>query len=69
MGYIDYQIKKITGRLIKIDPVKIIQSDLKNYKKLDVDFNEGIEVLKEIFGNEFLNSVLSFKKSELSTGL
>ncbi len=67
MGLIDYQIKKITGRLIKIDPIKIIQSDLKNYNKLGVDFNEGIEVIKEIFGIDFLNSVISFKKGKLST--
>ncbi len=67
MGLLDYQIKKITGRLIKVDPLKIIKSDIENYKKLGVDFNEGMEVLKEIFGMDFLYSVLSFKKNKLST--
>tara|TARA_Y100000591_G_C21784441_1_gene672954 strand:- start:383 stop:1225 length:843 start_codon:yes stop_codon:yes gene_type:complete len=67
MGFVDYQIKKITGSLIKVDPLKIIKSDIENYKKLGVNFNEGTEVLKEIFGIDFLNSTLSFKKGELST--
>lgn len=67
MGFIDYQIKKITRRLIKIDPINLIKSDLKNYKKLGVDFDEGIKVLEEIFGTDFLNDVLSFKKGKLST--
>jgi len=67
MGFLDYQIKKVTGRLIKIDPIKIIKSDIKNYEKLGVNFHEGTEVLKEIFGIDFLNSVLSFKKDELTT--
>ena len=67
MGFIDYQIKKITGQLIKIDPNNLIKSDLKNYKKLGVDFDEGIKVLKEIFGTDFLDGVLSFKKNKLST--
>tara|TARA_B100000575_G_C23139044_1_gene662407 strand:+ start:288 stop:1124 length:837 start_codon:yes stop_codon:yes gene_type:complete len=67
MGFIGYQYKKLTGNLIKIDSEKLIQEDKNNYKLLGIDFDEGINLIKNIFGDKFLDETLSFKKNKLST--